>query len=217
MRKGIHLIGLVGLTSVALTSTARAEDAPATPVATTTSAAPAHQRKLEVGVAFLPMSLGRFHASYGVDAITSDAMFAPGVSVSASYEVLPGLSIGVAPQRLWKVASKVDPTMSGTPVTDYSEFDLMARLSYGYRVIEGLKLYAEVLPGYSLMTPSFGHASKGFVLAAGGGVAMDMGDRVFVNVGAGYQVGFQHLPAQDGSQETSTRYVRFVLGIGVRF
>jgi hypothetical protein len=161
--------------------------------------------------------LGRFHASYGVDAITSDATFAPGVSVSASYEVLPGLSVGVAPQRLWQVQSKVDPTMSGTPVTEYSEFDLMARISYGYRVIEGLKLYAEVLPGYSLMTPTFGHASKGFVLAAGGGAAMDMGDRVFVNIGAGYQRGFQHLPAQDGSKETSSRYVRFVLGAGVRF
>jgi hypothetical protein len=218
MRKAIT-VGLVGLTSVALASAARADEASATtPVATTTtSAAPAPQRKIEVGIAFLPMSLGRFHAKYGVDAITSDAAFAPGVSVSASYEVLPGLSVGVAPQRLWQVESKVDPTMSGTPVTEYSEFDLLARISYGYRVIEGLKLYAEVLPGYSLMTPSFGHASKGFVLAAGAGCAMDMSDHVFVNLGAGYQVGFQHLPAQDGSTETSTRYVRFVLGGGARF
>jgi hypothetical protein len=214
MRK-ITLVGLVGLTSVALGATARAQEAP--PVATATAATAAPNRTLEVGVAFLPMSLGRVHATYGVDAITSDAAFAPGVSVSASYEVLPGLSLGVAPQRLWQVESKVDPTMSGTPVTEYSEFDLMARVSYGYRVIEGLKLYAEVLPGYSLMTPTAGHASKGFVLAAGGGVAMDMGDRVFVNIGAGYQVGFQHLPAQDGSKETSTRYVRFVVGAGARF
>jgi hypothetical protein len=217
MRKAITLVGLVGLTSGALASTARAQEATATPVATAAVTPAPQNRKIEVGLAFLPMSLGRFHATYGVDAITSDATFAPGVSVSANYEILPGLSVGVAPQRLWKVESKVDPTMSGTPVTEYSEYDLMARISYGYRVIEGLKLYAEVLPGYSLMTPSLGHASKGFVLAAGGGCTMDMGDRAFVNLGAGYQVGFQHLPAQDGSKETSSRYVRFILGGGVRF
>jgi len=107
--------------------------------------------------------------------------------------------------------------MSGTKVAEYSEYDLLARVAYAYEVVDTIRLYAEVLPGYSVMTPSFGHAAKGFVLAAGGGCALDLGARAFVNIGAGYQIGFQHLPAQDNSYETSTRYVRFVLGGGARF
>ena len=215
MRKAIIL--MVGLTSVALAASARAQETQATPVAAASAAPTAAQRKIEVGVAFLPMARGRFHSVYGGNALPTDAQFAPGISITASYEVLPGLSVGVAPQRLFKVAPKEDPTMSDTPITEWSEFDLMARISYGYRVVETIKFYAEVLPGYSVMTPSFGHASKGFVLAAGGGCAMDLGDRAFVNLGAGYQIGFQHLPSVDGGVETSSRYLRFVIGGGVRF
>ena len=215
MRKASTLVGLVGLTSVALAAPAFAQDA--TTVAPGTGATPVH-RKLEVGLSFLPMSLGRFKANYGSNYITTDAQFSPGVSLSAGYEVLPGLSLGVAPQRLFEVASKTDPTMSGTKVTQYSEYDLLARISYGYEVVETIRLYAEVLPGYSVLTPSAGHAAKGFVLAMGGGCAIDVGARVFVNLGAGYQIGFQHLPAGfDNGYETSTRYVRFVIGGGARF
>jgi hypothetical protein len=215
MRKAITLVGVVGLASVALAAPAFAQEA--TTVAPGAAAPPVH-RKLEVGLSFLPMSLGRFKGNYGSNYITTDAQFSPGVSLSAGYEVLPGLILGIAPQRLFNVASKTDPTMSGTKVTDYNEYDLLARISYGYELVETIRLYAEVLPGYSVLIPSAGHAAKGFVLAAGGGCAIDLGTRAFVNLGAGYQIGFQHLPAGfDNGYETSTRYVRFVIGGGARF
>ena len=76
-------IGLVGLTLVALAGPVRAEEATAPPVATTSAAGPAPFRRLEVGVAFLPMSLGKFTAVYGGMRIPADAAFAPGFSISA--------------------------------------------------------------------------------------------------------------------------------------
>ena len=46
---------------------------------------------------------------------------------------------------------------------------------------------------------------------------MDLGDRAFVNLGAGYQIGFQKVSQADLNLDNRTKYVRVVLGGGVRF
>jgi hypothetical protein len=215
MRKARYtLVGLVGLTSVAFAATARAQD----PMPVTETAAPrAAKMKFEIGLAFLPMAKGTFTAAYGPDVIDADAKFAPGYLLTIGYEVIPGLSVGVAPQWLTQVQPKTDPTESGTPITAWNEYDLLARVAYGYRFVEATKVYAEVLPGYSIMKPAEGHASKGFVIAFGAGLALDMGDHAFANLGVGYQQGFQNLPATDLGAQTRTSYWRFAIGGGARF
>ena len=54
-------------------------------------------------------------------------------------------------------------------------------------------------------------------MAFGLGVAMNMTDRFFLNVGAGYQLGFQKWAEGANTYTTSTRFVRVALGGGVRF
>lgn len=150
---------------------------------------------------------------------TGDASFAYGFGLSASYRIIGGLSLGVAPQAIFTVRDKVDPnpSVSTTPPAG-KEYDLMARVAYAFQVEDTIALYLEVLPGYSILQQGGnGDAAKGFVLAFGGGVAMNVTNRIFTNLGVGYQLGFQKLPAADLSAEVRTKYVRVALGGGVRF
>ena len=232
---------LVGLTLFALATTARAEEAappasaepPAAPGGATTGAtAPAaatpaetpeiasqadqpaaSKRKLQVGVSFLPMALGKYnYRSDAASSITkSDAAFAYGAALSVSYEVLPHLLVGVAPQVIYNVQEKT-PQIWAEAV---SEYDLMARVAYMYPLVETIDVYAEGLGGYSLIRNSAG--SAGLVLAFGAGLAMELTDRVFVNVAGGYQIGFQKWANGATSLESQTRYLRVALGAGVKF
>jgi hypothetical protein len=95
------------------------------------------------------------------------------------------------------------------------EYDLMARVAGELQVVEGTTLYAEVLPGYSLITTD--SAPKGFVVAFGIGAAMQMTDRIFINIGGGYQIGYQKWASGANTLTSSTKYVRVALGGGVKF
>jgi hypothetical protein len=233
---------LVGLTLFALASTARAQEDASAPAAAEQPAAPepaatgatvpaaaipdapsdiasqadrptASKRKLQVGLSFLPMGLGKY--TYRPDStsslVKSDAAFAYGAALSVSYEVLPHLLVGVAPQAIYNVQEKT-PQVWAEAVNEY---DLMARVAYMYSVVETIDVYAEVLPGYSLIKNSAG--SAGLVLAFGAGFAIELTDRVFANVAGGYQMGFQKWANGATSLESQTRYVRVALGAGVKF
>jgi hypothetical protein len=222
MRKA-STIGLVGLTLVALAGTVRAQEVMPT---ATTSAAPAPVRRLEVGVAFLPMSLGKFTAVYGGMRLPADAAFAPGVSISAGYQIIPRyLSVGLAPQVIFNVGTKEDPTGAGLPVVMSREIDIMARVVGSLPLVDTIAIYAEALPGYSLIMPSEGNTAKGLVLAGGVGVVMDLVDRMFINLGAGYQRGFAtrtDTSVNEGvtsmvTTDVQTEYWRVALGVGMRF
>jgi hypothetical protein len=238
MRKASTLIGLI---LVALATSARAQEpappappppppvvvvvpAPTPPVVEVVSGPnaawppPFPERRLEVGLSFLPMAEGKFTTPIGSAAsdVTAGMAFAYGVGLVASYRVLAGLSVGLAPQIIWNVKYKVYPIQATAPPTA-TEYDLMARIAYTQPLAESVSIYAEVLPGYSKISQPGGDAANGLVVAVGGGFLMDMGPRAFATLGGGYQFGFQKVPSPTGSLDNYTRYVRVVLGGGVRF
>jgi hypothetical protein len=223
---------LVGLTLFALTATARAQEAaPAagTPTASNATAAStpapeatqaaASRRKIQVGLSFLPMAMGKYTTSDISDVTTSsDAYFAYGFGLSAGYEVLPGLIVGFAPQVLFGVQPKPSDAVDSIYAPAVKQYDLMARVAYMYRVVDTISVYAEVLPGYSLIPQSGGaSAAKGLVLAFGAGGAMDLTDQFFVNLGLGYQIGFQSDTEGVHTTKLRTKYIRVALGGGVKF
>jgi hypothetical protein len=241
------MVTLVALSTLAaLTGTARARElawnpppaatppaapAPAeTPVAAASVepalAAPAPARRFQVGVAFLPMSLGTFTASYGGMVIPADAALAPGVSLSAGYQIIPKyLTVGLAPQVIFNVGTKEDPTGAGNKPTMSTEYDLMARVAGSLPLADGIAIYAELLPGFSLVKPSAGNPATGFVYAAGVGAAMDLSERTYFSLGVGYQEGFQSRTDTNTSPQgvTTTQksdvrpeYWRIALGVGFR-
>jgi hypothetical protein len=224
MRKAMMQVGLVGLTLVATAGVARSQDA--VPVATA-SAAPARHRRLQLSLSFLPMSLGEFKSSYGGMAVNLDAAFAPGVALSVGYEIVRGLSVGVAPQLLFNVKPKEDPITTNPNAS--REIDAMARIAYALPLADTIAVYFEALPGYSFVQPKTGDIAKGPVIAVGAGLIMDMSDRIFVNLGGGRQWGFQtrtdtaHF-TMDGvpvvtmtKTDVSFSYWRVALGVGARF
>jgi hypothetical protein len=228
MRKASMQLGFVALLLVATAGVARAQDA--TPVATAPAAAPAEparHRKLFVNLSFLPMSLGEFKSSYGGMPTTLDAAFAPGGSLVVGYEVIRGLSVGIAPQVLFNVKPKEDPITTNPAAS--REYDAMVRVAYAYSLVDTLAVYGEVLPGFSLVQPKTGDIAKGPVVAVGAGVMMDLTDRWFVNLAGGKQWGFQTRTdtsriTMDGVEtvrkvttDVKFSFWRVALGLGFRF
>jgi hypothetical protein len=218
----------LGLALFALAGSARAQDetpaaaptaepgtAAAEPTAPAAAAAP--EKKIQVGVAFLPMLLGSIGTGNSGDDSWGDMSPAYGVGLSFGYKVIAGLSVGVAPQFLFHVKDKNKSDSS-------AEYDIMARIAYEYAVIPRLAVYAEFLPGYSIISlPSsvtfLGEkppSPKGFVLDFGAGAAFDITDQFFVNLGIGYQMGWQNTSG-GGGQDYKTRFLRIALGGGVKF
>jgi len=208
MRKASTGLGLVGLTLIALAATAKAQEA--TPAVAVTPA-PAPARKLHVGLTFLPMALGKFVVAGAGMETTSDAAFAYGGAVSVGYEVIPHLTVGLAPQVIFHVTPKDDQSIVSRQI------DAMARVAYSFPVAQGTALYVELLPGYSLIMPSAGDTAKGLIIGGGAGAVMDMGDRYFVNLGAGYQVGWQSRSEGMMTFDVRTKFIRVALGFGARF
>jgi len=228
---------LIGLTLVALGAGARAEEsappAPAptavivpVPVAPAGSLAvvdpfpagppPAPLTRWRIGLSFLPMGLGKFTTPIDAEATQGDASFAYGFGLAASFRLIAGLSVGVAPQVIYNVNYKVyTGGLTAPPAT--KETDLMARIAYTFPVVETIGLYVAVLPGYSTIGLPGGTSAAGLVLALEGGVDMGITDRIFANFGAGYQFGFQSVTEIEGKFDARTRYVRLNLGGGVRF
>ena len=104
MRKASTLVGLI---LVVLGARAHAQDfAPLAPPA---------RRGLEVGLAVLPMALGKLTLPIGASEVTSDASFAYGVGVTVSRRVIAGLSLGLVPQVIFNVQDKVNPSQLAAP------------------------------------------------------------------------------------------------------
>jgi hypothetical protein len=227
---------LIGLTLVALGASARAEEStpaaprptaiivpvPAVPAPAATvvdpfpSAPPASPpSRWRIGLDFLPMGLGKLTTPIGGNPIQGDASLAYGVGLSASFRIVSGFSVGVAPQIISNVNYKVSP--AGAAPDAVKETDLMARLAYTFPVVETIGLYVEALPGYSRLAQAGGKPATGFVVAFDAGADMGITDRIFANLGAGYQLGFQSLTVAGEKVDTRTRYVRVSLGGGVRF
>jgi hypothetical protein len=209
---------ILGLALFALAGSARAQDeapapagdpaaapAPAPETVAAPAAAPAaSDSKMQLGLNLLPMLIGKTKT----DAGSFDMSMAYGVGLSFGYAVIPGLYVGVAPQALFRVNLK---PAEGTSAKAY---DLLARVAYVYTVAPKIGIYAEVLPGYSIVTdPSGGSSAKGFVIAGGVGGMMDVTDQVFINLGVGYQYG---LEKRSGNKDNLS-YLRIAVGAGMKF
>jgi long-subunit fatty acid transport protein len=203
---------LIGLTLLTLATVARAEETPPAPVVVAPGpvADAPRPRRLELGLSALAMGFGRVTSNNGIMTTTDDATAAYGLCLSISYRVVAGLSVGIAPQVIFGVTSKNNDAAASR------EYNGMARVAYTLPLSDALAVYAEALPGYSLKSGS--RWSRGFVLAVGAGVSMDVTDRTFANIGVGYQLGYQNLILGAGATSPNREdYLRVAIGGGVRF
>jgi opacity protein-like surface antigen len=220
---------VVGLVLFGAISTAHAQGE-ATPVTENTAApteaalrpavAGAPASRVQVGVALLPMLLGKVATGPSGNNTSSNLDSAYGVGLAIGCRIVDGLSVGVAPQVVFHLSSK---DSAGYSVIDSEkEYDLLGRIAYAYTVVPKLDVYAEVLPGYAIVTynqiilgvqtPN----AKGFVLGGGLGAAFAITDRLFANAGVGYQQGFQKSEGLS-HMDVKTKFLRIALGGGVKF
>jgi hypothetical protein len=164
------------------------------------------------------MLLGSMGTGSSGDDSWADMSPAYGVGLSFGYNVIAGLSVGIAPQVLFHVKDK-------NASDSAKEYDLMARIAYAYTVMPKLAVYAEFLPGYSIVSlPSsvtyLGEkppSPKGLVIGGGVGVAFDVTDQFFVNLGIGYQMAYQKMTVGGGDNDVKTKFLRIALGGGMKF
>ena len=226
MRKLCPIVGLVLLVPVSIALAQ--EEAPAATepdgvpaeatLAPAVAGAPANN--FQVGLAFLPMLLGKVATGPSGTDTSSNLDFAYGVGLSFGYRVLAGLSVGIAPQVVFHLTSK---DSAGYSVVDSEkEYDLMARLAYAYTVAPKLDVYAELLPGYSFVTyhqiilGSQAPRARGMVLGGGLGAAFAITERLYANASLGYQQGFQ-VSHGISDRDVKTKFLRIALGGGVKF
>jgi len=226
MRRLNLIVALVLLVPV---STARAQEE--APAATEPDAVPAEAslepavpdrpaHDFQIGLALLPMLLGKVATGPSGSDTSSNLDFAYGVGLSFGYRVLAGLSAGIAPQAIFHLSSK---DSAGYSVIDSEkEYDLLARIAYAYTVAPKVDVYAEILPGYSFLTynqilqGSKAPKAHGVVLGGGLGAAFAITERLFANVGVGYQQGFQTSHGIS-NRDVKTTFLRIALGGGVKF
>ena len=191
---------------------------PAAPIANPAPSvsAPASEGKLQIGISFLPMVLGQERSPNMVTGATAtrDLAVAYGFAPAIGYVVLPGLTVGIAPQLILNVKDKAGPASAS------KEYDLTARIAYAYAVVPTISVYAEFLPGYSIISLSSDYPGirnpMGIVLAGGVGATMDVSDLAFVNLGIGYQYGTQTTTFFGMDFDVKTRFVRIAIGGGVK-
>jgi len=216
---------LIGSAILALALPVHAEPTGAPPPATEqpfagaasadgTTTYPAPQRRFQVGISYLPMAMGKIKSQSAGTTDTADGAFASGVGLSASFNIFRGLMVGLAPQAIYKGKVKADPvTGQATKFGTDTQYDLLLRLAYAYSIPDVVTLYAEVLPGYSILYPSTQDTSKGLVIVYGIGAEVDVSKRVFANLGVGYQMGYQ----KESVGFYRNTYVRGNVGVGMRF
>jgi hypothetical protein len=221
---------MLGMTGLALSMTAQAQDAPAggtpaegaaaagappaapapeapPPTATATVAAagaPASTMRIAINVVPMPF-LGKLKASAGGADFTADAAVAFGIMPVFDYLVSPNFFVGVAPMDTLNVKGKDG---NGDAA---KEIDLMLRIGGGAPVSEKAQIYGYVSPGYSIIQPPSGDSPKGFTVGAHVGGMMDLTSAVFVNLEVGYQLGLQKVDGVD----FQTRFFQVGLGAGM--
>jgi hypothetical protein len=211
-----------GLTVFALAGSVQAQDetpAPAPAVEPEAPAAPAvSESKMRVGLAFLPMLMGKAGTGETKDLAWADLNTAYGVGLLFGYKVIDGLSLGIAPQYIFGVKGKDDSTSS-------KQIDLNARIAYEYTVMPKLDIYAEVLPGYTIIQFDSSRTflgqtppnPKGFGIGFGAGAMYDVTDQFFANLGVGYQMNFTKFTIEGSELANRTKYLRIALGGGMKF
>jgi hypothetical protein len=196
-----------GEPAAAPTGDTAAAPAPAPEAAAPAAAPAASDSKMQAGINLLPVLLGK---SKG-DGVSTDLAFGYGFGLTFAYAVIPGLYVGVAPQFLFGLKPKDVP--AGFSVSSSKDIDLLLRVAYIYTVMPKLGLYAEVLPGYSIILPPEGSKGKGFVIAGGVGATYDVTDQVYLNLGVGYEYGLQKID----SAKANFSFLRIAVGAGAKF
>ena len=223
MNKNLVVLSALATSLVSFTVMAQEPGPTADPGASVSPAAPAvtataptaSGSNTQVGVNFLPMTLGRKTAADNSGVTTSgDLSLAYGVCLSASYTVLSGLSVGIAPQLVLNVKPK-DASWDAS-----KEYDLMARVAYAYSVATKIAVYGEFMPGYSIISvpnlPQGIDNPSGLVLAFGVGATLDITDQLFANLGVGYQMGFQKTTFLGMDFDGKTKFLRVAIGVGMK-
>jgi Outer membrane protein beta-barrel domain len=154
-----------------------------------------------------------------------DLTTAYGIGLNFDYDVLPWLSVGLAPRYILNIL----PEDAGKDDKAIEQWDLRGRVTAHFPVIDKLQAYGFAAPGYSIIhdpnenDPEAPDDPSGFVVAFGGGATYDITPSIYLAGEVGYQLGFQSTSIKNplnGSSidmDVTTNFLHIGLGAGARF
>jgi hypothetical protein len=137
-----------------------------------------------------------------------DTDSAYGIGFTVDRDVVPGISIGIAPRLILGVTGE-----GGTDSATQYDLRLRARAHTAFDT--ATRGYAFIAPGWSIIDiPDTDETSTGLVVALGVGVTRDVSPTMFVGGELGYQLGKQevNIGGEDVEVSTSFLHVGVILG-----
>jgi hypothetical protein len=188
------------------------------------SAGAASAEGVHASAGFVTATAGTMTVEVGPDSADFDLKTAFGVAAAVDYDVLPFLSVGIAP-RLFFGVKPSDEVFENSDAAKI--LDLRARVTGFHEVAPKLTLFGYFAPGYSLMmsaddSEDGGSDPKGLVVGVGGGANYAVTPQIFVGADVGYQLGFQKgtVVNSEGAEidaDAGIRYLTVGLNAGSTF
>lgn len=207
------LTTLAALTTLGLGITLASPAFAASPAESLAASAPA-PRGFSTTFQLELLPRGHFEVSdsgSGTTHASGDLKAAFGISGTFGYDVIPHVSVGIAPRLVLGVAAAKSEAES------MRELDLRGRVAVHARIASVAELYGFVAPGYSWVTPPEGTGAEGAVVAFGAGITGDIDSTFFMSLELGYQKGFQTLRTGGNELDSTFDFYSVGIGAGARF
>lgn len=190
--------------------------------ATVAVPAAAHAGDVRLGAVFLASPDGtKSHDIPGEESLSQDLDPSYGVAALIGYDVLPSLTVALAPGALFDVGYSNDGEGWSE---EFTELDLAVRITGRLPVGRGVELQLHLAPGYSWVLPSEENITpRGWIIGLGGGVSVPVSSRFTIVGEVGKTYGYQgvtgrayhgpYLPETVGTIGHGLETVRLGLGV----
>lgn len=173
--------------------------------------------KLWVGGHLGLSPVGTLKADVSGTSASADTALGFEIGGRVEYQVMPFLSIGIAPAILFNIKGK-DDTESATAL------DLPLRITAGGDVAPRIRLYGFAAPGYTFLFPpsdasvnSMNLNSSGFMIGFGGGASFQVAPKFRLSGELGYHFRFPSTTVQNVDVSFQDNYLTFAVSAAAGF
>jgi len=178
-------------------------------------AVPAAGPKMWVGGQVGVSPIGTLKAEVQGTSLSADTATAFEIGGRFEYQVMPLVSIGIAPALRFNIKGKDDTDSA-------SQLDVPLRITVGGDVAPAIRVYGFAAPGYTFLFPpkdpdGNSNNASGFMIGIGGGVGYRVAPKFMLSGELGYQFRFPSGSIQGIDVSYQDNYLTFAVGAAAGF
>jgi hypothetical protein len=201
-------LSVLGMHGLAAAQTATV--APPPPGMAAVAPPPEHSATPRAGVELAVLPIGSLGASVGNASTRVDSAAAFGVGGVLQLPIGAVFALDLAPRVLFNVKGSDDDSSA-------TELDVRARVTAGSLVSPGVRIFAALEPGFSVLflpnSTSTSPSPKGLILGFGAGAAVRVAPALWLTGELGYQIGFQSMTVTNIEVGLDTRFFHLTGGV----